>query len=213
MARIRAAVTLIGEEEDPLERGLTKAYADQLSSTLIVNGRSPTDLKQLEAMLDRALQKPERAAPPEAPRKGPPEEEMGLMVLGALLDFPELLQDSEIEESLALLDGLVALAVAAMRQCLGHRDGFDVGEFLARCPAPIHPFAARRLAGPVFESLGDAKAEALQNAQKLQRLLLKNDNTASREELRRLDMLGDVASEEAKLREIQQRALKRHNLR
>lgn len=216
MSRIRAAVQLIGEEEDPIERGLTKAYADQLSSSLIVNGRSPTDLNQLEAMLDRVLKRPDRAPEPQsdmARRKRSPEEEMGLAILGVLLDFPELLQDSDIEETLSLLDGPVALAVAAMRQCLGHGRAVDVGEFLARCPALIHPFAARRLAGPVFESLGDAKAEALQNAQKLQRLLLKNDNTASREELRRLDMLGDVASEEAKLREVQQRALKRHNLR
>lgn len=216
VARIKAAVQLIGEEEDPIERGLAKAYADQLSSSLIINGRSPTDLNQLEAMVARALQRPDRPAEPRADeprRRQPPEAEMGLTILGALLDFPDLLEDSDIAGTLALLDGPVALAVAAIRQCLGPRRELDVGEFLARCPALIHPFAARRLAGPVWESLGDAKAEALQNAQKLQRLLLKNDNTASREELRRLDMLGDVASEEAKLREIQERALKRHNLR
>ncbi|MFO0587985.1 MAG: DNA primase [Polyangiaceae bacterium] len=214
MARIRGAITLIGEEEDPIERGLTKAYADQLSSSLIVNGRSPTDLHQLETMIQRALMKPDRPRQESVrpARKRTPEEEMGLKVFEALLDFPELLDDPEVEPVFRLLDGPVALAIAAMRPCVGPQGALDVGEFLARCPALIHPFAARRLAGPVFESLADAKEELLQNGQKLQRLLLKNDNTASREELRRLDMLGDWASEEAKLREVQQRALKRHNL-
>jgi DNA primase len=215
MARIRAAVQLIGEEEDPIERALTKAYADQLSSSLIVNGRSPTDLHQLETMVQRAFKPLPRSAEPRnepEPRRRAPEEEMGVRVLEALLDFPELLEDPDVLEVLSLVDGPVALAIAAMRQCLDARGALNVGEFLARCPALIHPFAARRLAGPLFESLADAKSELLQNGQKLQRLLLKNDNAASREELRRLDMLGDWASEEAKLREVQQRALKRHNL-
>lgn len=216
MARIKAAVQLIGEEEDPVERGLTKAYADQLSSAMIVNGRSPTDLRQLEEMIERVLRKNQDRGPQSRPderrRKAPPEEEMGLQILGSLLDFPELLDDPELEGVFALLDGPVALATAAMRQSLGPAGALDVGEFLARCPALIHPFAARRLAGPVFETVAEAKTELLQNGQKLQRLLLKNDNAAIREELRRLDMLGDWASEEAKLREIQQRALRRHNL-
>lgn len=214
MARIRAAILLIAEEADPLARGLAKAYADQLSSSLIVNGRSPTDLHQLEAMIDRALRQPERGpqSAPDPARHRTPEEDMGMQVLGALLDFPELLEDPELEGIFGLVDGPIALAIAAMRQCVGPGGALDVGEFLARCPALIHPFAARRLAGPAFEAIADAKAEAVQNGQKLQRLLLKNDNAASREELRRLDMLGDWASEEAKLRQIQERALRRHNL-
>ena len=213
MARIRAAVTLIGEEEDPVERGLIKAYADQLSSSLIVNGRSPTDLRQLESMIERVMRRPEPTRQErEAPRKGTPEEEFGLKIFGALIDFPELAVDPEVEPILGLLDGQVALGIAAMRQCVGPQGALNVGEFVARCPALIHPFAARRLTCPLFETLADAKTELLQNGQKLLRLLLKNDNTASREELRRLDMLGDWASEEAKLREVQQRALKRHNL-
>ncbi|MEZ4296243.1 MAG: DNA primase [Polyangiaceae bacterium] len=212
MTRIRAAVQLIGEEEDPIERGLTKAYADQLSSSLIVNGRSPTDLHQLEAMIQRALHRPDRGPEmaQERRRRRTPEEDMGLAMLGSLLDFPELLDDPEVQGLFALLDGPVALAVAALRQTLGPNGAPDVGEFLARCPALIHPFAARRLASPLFETVADAKAELLQNGQKLERLALKNDNAATREELRRLDMLGDRASEEAILREIQERARKRH---
>jgi hypothetical protein len=167
-------------------------------------------------MVQRAFKPLPRAegpgSEPEPRRRRSPEEEMGLRVLEALLDFPELLEDPEVLEVLSLVDGPVALAIAAMRQCIDARGALNVGEFLARCPALIHPFAARRLAGPLFESIADAKSELLQNGQKLQRLLLKNDNAASREELRRLDMLGDWASEEAKLREVQQRALKRHNL-
>jgi DNA primase len=220
MARIKAAVSLIGEEEDPVERGLTKAYADQLSSSMIVSGQSPTDLHSLERIIAaNAAQKPalplrsqEARGGHERARSRPRGEDIPLEILACLLDFPELLDDPELEPVLGLLDGPVALAVAAMRQSLGPKGAPDVGEFLARCPALIHPFAARRLAGPVFETVAEAKDELVQNGQKLQRLLLKNDNAAIREELRRLDMLGDWASEEAKLREIQQRALRRHNL-
>jgi len=167
-------------------------------------------------MVQRALQRPDRPREPQSERAGrkrSPEEEMGIKVFEALLDYPDMMDDPEVEGIFPLLDGPVALGIAAMRQCLGPTGALDVGEFLARCPALIHPFAARRLAGPVFESLADAKEELLQNGQKLQRLLLKNDNTASREELRRLDMLGDWASEEAKLREVQERALKRQTLK
>jgi DNA primase len=220
MARIKAAVTLIGEEEDPIERSLTKTYADQLSAAMIVNGQSPADLHSLERMIAANLER--RAPPPlrsheargghERALSRPRADDIPLEILACLLDFPELLDDPDVEGVLSLLDGPVALAIAAMRQSLGRSGALDVGEFLARCPALIHPFAARRLAGPVFETVAEAKTELLQNGQKLQRLLLKNDNAAIREELRRLDMLGDWASEEAKLREIQQRAHRRHNL-
>lgn len=220
MARIKAAVSLIGEEDDPLERGLTKAYADQLSAAMIVNGQSPADIHSLERMLamntsrqtPTPLRSQEARGGHERALSRPRGEDIPLEILACLLDFPELLEDPELEPVFALLDGPVALAIAAMRQSLGPAGALDVGEFLARCPALIHPFAARRLAGPVFETVAEAKTELLQNGQKLQRLLLKNDNAAIREELRRLDMLGDRASEEAKLREIQQRALRRHNL-
>ncbi len=220
MARIKAAVSLIGEEDDPLERGLTKAYADQLSAAMIVNGQSPADIHSLERMLamntsrqtPAPLRSQEARGGHERALSRPRGEDIPLEILACLLDFPELLEDPELEAVFALLDGPVALAIAAMRQSLGPGGALDVGEFLARCPALIHPFAARRLAGPVFETVAEAKTELLQNGQKLQRLLLKNDNAAIREELRRLDMLGDRASEEAKLREIQQRALRRHNL-
>lgn len=220
MARIKAAVTLIGEEDDPVERALTKTYADQLSAAMIVNGQSPSDLHSLERMIETSLGRNAPKVQRAGEARGGHEralsrsraEDIPREVLACLLDFPELLEDPEVEAVLTLLDGPVALAVAAMRQSFGPESTLDVGEFLARCPPLIHSFAARRLAGPIFETVAEAKSELLQNGQKLQRLLLKNDNAAIREELRRLDMLGDRATEEAKLREIQQRALKRHNL-
>lgn len=60
MARARAAVTLVGEEERLVERGILKAHADQLSSSLMVDGVPPTGLLHLKIMLELKLHRPER---------------------------------------------------------------------------------------------------------------------------------------------------------
>src|SRR5262249_51939852 len=54
LAHVKAVATILSEEDDPTLRGLAKAYADRLSSKLIVQGRAPGDLRQLEQIIEQA---------------------------------------------------------------------------------------------------------------------------------------------------------------
>ena len=48
----------------------------------------------------------------------PKRTQIPLRILGALLDFPALLDDPDVEAALSALDGDAALAIAALRQNL-----------------------------------------------------------------------------------------------
>ncbi|MFO0761039.1 MAG: DNA primase [Byssovorax sp.] len=240
LARVRAVADLLASEDDPTLRAMAKTYADRLSSKLVIMGRSPTDLHQLEQIMGRAT------AGAQAPPPGPSQtiergdrarsraqvDAIPLAILGALLDFPDLLDDPEVEEALGVLDGDAALGVAAMRQHLpsppedansgptnagenthpGANKGLYAAEFLAQIPRPIHPFAVGRLASPRFELIGDAKFELLENARKLKRLSLTRENAAGVDQLHRAEAQGDVDSENALLREAALRARKKRGL-
>jgi DNA primase len=134
------------------------------------------------------------------------------MVLGALLDFPELLADPEVEAALETLEGDAALAVVAVRQSFVPQKGLASDEFLAQIPPSIHSFAAGRLAAPVFEGAREAKTKLLENARKLRRLSLVRENAAVVHQLQKGEAMGDVASEDALLRDVQRRARERHGL-
>ncbi len=120
LVRIRAVIALIAEEDDPNTRAMAKLYADRLSSKLIVTGVAPTDLRQLEQLIERAASKPSarrsanyeaKMAPhaelaareivvPDRARSPARVAEIGLAILGALVEYPILLDDSEVEEAL-----------------------------------------------------------------------------------------------------------------
>jgi DNA primase len=216
-----------------------KTYADQLSSRLIVHGKAPADLRELELELEREVfssSKPEPlaasqvAVPHERARSRVQVDEIGQAVLGALLDFPELFGDPEVAEALEGLEGDTALAVGAMRQHFDReasmvpgrersegadqdkptRIGIYSDEFLAQIPRSVHSFAVGRVAAPAFEVLADAKLVLLDNARKLKCLGLKREKAAVVEELtQKAEAQGDVESEDALLREVGRLAMEK----
>ena len=215
--RVKAALKLLGEEDDPNMRAMAKLYADRLASKLTLFGRSAEDLRQLERIVEQALggsaHAPERApVRPEHARSRSQEGEIDLAILGVLLDFPELLLDDEVEEALTVVSGTAVLGINALRQNWDGAKGLYSDEFLAQIPPSIHSFAAGRLAAPVFEAPGEARAELLYNARKLKGLRLLRENAAMVEELQRGGAAGDVASEEALLRNVMRRARERRGL-
>src|SRR5262249_42895691 len=134
------------------------------SSKLVVMGRSPTDLRQLEVIMEQATSRPrgpqrapdpsQSAVPHDRARSRAQVEQISLAILGALLDFTELLDDPEVEEAISVLDGDAALAVAAMRHHFAPKaiieptasdpatnamsnKGIYADEFLAQIPRPI----------------------------------------------------------------------------
>jgi DNA primase len=145
--------------------------------------------------------------------------EIGHAMLGCVLDFPDLLNDTDADEALRELEGEAALAVAALAaqqktgQKPGQKFGQDILEVLAQLPMPIHTFAAQRMAAPVHELREDAKRELFSNALKLKRLGLSRQKAHVVEALHRVERTGDSAAEDTLLREWNRRAREKHGLK
>lgn len=228
VARVRAVAKLVGEEDDPSLRAMAKTFADRLSSQLVVDGRAPEDVRQLERMLEEAFttgasarakqpdRRPEeRPDPTRSPRdRSPPRwGARAEAMLGALIDFPELLEDGEVLAGLDTLSGDEVLAIAALRQSLGtgHKS-LAADEFLAHVPPSIHSFASGRLASPSFDAVATAKAVFLENAQGLRNLSFGRENAAAKEELRAAPGADVEDDAIAMLREVTERAKRRRGL-
>ncbi len=196
LGRVRAVAQLLADESDPELRALAKTYADQLSSRLVVRGRSSMGMRELERLVERALgpggpdelegASTDAVVGPRARSKargGEVERE----ILGALLDVPELLGDEAVANALSDVQGDVALAVAALRAIPEGELGRYATDFLAHVPAPIQGFVASRLAAPSFASsdLGGARQQLLDNARKLRRATLLRENEETVRELGR----------------------------
>jgi DNA primase len=148
--------------------------------------------------------------PPERARSRSRQHEIALEIFGALLDFPALLDASDVNEATQTIDGESALAIAALR----HFPELvrDPEQLLAKLPGPIHPFAAARLAAPRHPSVEDARAELLGNVEKLKRLESSRQKLEVIEELTRVAPSGDFDREMTLLQEQARRARERHGL-
>jgi DNA primase len=160
-ARLRAVQRILAEENDPTLRGMIKTYADLISAKLVVGGRPLGNLRELEATLAEAVRPPagpqphrpmQAAVPHDRARSRAQHDEIPVAILGSLLDFPALLRDPEVERALGVLDGELALAVAALRQHVDERSAMahrhanlgpgpsvpDDGEEVGPGPEPSH---------------------------------------------------------------------------
>jgi len=224
--RLNRIARYLAEEDDPTLRTMGKVYADRLSAQLVIDGASPADLKGLERMVGRALARGGRGGAPPAEDSGrqaspdlgprarsqPQAERQELEVLGALLDFPELFHDPEVEQALGALSGDAVLATLALRQLWESKNAIVGAELLDLLPQAIHSFAVGRLASPRFAEAEEAKAELLRNLQKIRSRSLKSDHVVKVQELAQADGKGDVESQEELLREIQQAARRKRGL-
>jgi DNA primase len=175
-ARIERVTALIVRQKDPVTRGMLEAHADYVASRLDVVRSAPNAL----AALKRQVLAAARAArvvlgprPSEA-RIGfrPPGQDARKNIVGALLDFPMLLDDSEVRGVLPRLQGESARIVAGLAQFMRLNERgekkLDIAEFLAQMPPAIQSFAQARLAAPAHESIEDALATISANAKNLQ---------------------------------------------
>jgi len=92
-------------------------------------------------------------------------------IVGALLDFPVLLDESEMCQAIQLLEGESARIVSgiakSMRIGAHGQKVLNSSEFLAQMPAAIQSFAAARLAAPEYETIEEARTAVSANAKKL----------------------------------------------
>ena len=173
-ARATRVADIIERQRDPVVRGMLEAYADYAASRLDLvrsapNAWSALRRKVMAAARTRAWTGPRPSEARIQPRR--PGQSERKEIVGALLDFPVLLDDSEISGVLSLLEGESARIVAAMAQSMRVKASgekvLDSSEFLAQMPPVIQAFASARLAAPVHDTIDEARQTVAANEKKL----------------------------------------------
>jgi DNA primase len=173
--RVEQVGGLIARQKDPVVRGMAEAYADQAAGRLDLVRSSPGAF----GILKRQILSQARAAridfgprPAEARMKQRPEgSEDRKAIVEAILDFPELLDDSEVRTVLPLLEANSARIVAgmgnSMRVNARGEKVLDTTEFLAQMPDDTKAFASARLAAPMHETIDEARETVAKAAKRL----------------------------------------------
>jgi DNA primase len=196
-AKVKEVRELVLSERDPMARSL----AEQRASAALAQRLGINDKRTLAALEATLRATPEPASPgdparaPVAPpaRARSPErsDAVALHILGAFLDFPELLGGAEAVEAGELLEGEAALGLAALRHAWEHDGLRDTEVVLAKLAPSIHPFARARLAAPKHATATDAQAELVGNVRQLKAIALTRDTESVVEELGRTRTAGD----------------------
>jgi DNA primase len=152
-ASIGEVAKILREERDPTLRSMARIYVDRIASKLTVGGRPMVDLKQLE----RAVMGDGRAdtlSPSEAPTWRT--DGLGLAIVGAIIDYPELASEAAIQASAMTLNGDEALALAAALKG-------------SAPPSSLQEWVNGRMVAPEFESVAEARQSVIENAATLKR--------------------------------------------
>jgi DNA primase len=155
-----------------------------------------------------------RVQPPSRARSRDRRADLSLVILGALLDFPELFDSPETLQAANLLEGDSAIAFVALRHAWNSAGFADPEQVLAKLPASIHPFARARLAAPVHERLEDAAKELAGSLMQLEKQEYAREKSFVTEELRQSEKTGDFEQQALLLQQLfdkaAQRAVKKH---
>jgi len=198
--RAKEVRELVQAEEDPAARALAERYAERRIGERL----GVSDPRTLRAVLaprgpSAPTTGPQPSLNPGRARSRDARHQIPLEILGALLDFPELLAESETDEIAALLEGDAATALAALRQAW-ERDRFQDPEVvLAKLAPSIHPFARARLAAPRHQKPDEARSELAGNVRQLRSLMLSREKKSIVEELERTRRTGDSKREDEML--------------
>ena len=231
--RVGEVMKILSANEDPIVRAMHKSYADQLAGRLDLVRSGPDAFRALEQSVRRAVANVPRP-PPKLVRPGLPEEGVHAPsnqrpqearithkdpaviarrnMVGALVEFPVLLEDPEVSETLGLLSGASVLLVRGLRAAWNPATRkMDTSEFLAQIDETFHSFVASRLADPLFDSDALAKLGLLDNAKQLKRLLLKEEAESLARENYKPEVDFETKAELAK--EAATRAQARHKIK
>jgi DNA primase len=204
LACVNEIFQLIARDPDPLVRAQLYVFADHhVQARLDIRG-----VDSLRAYREKLQKEAAREAPSGPPGPSPRQARVAVRepgkperseIVGALIEYPELLEDPEVQGVLSLLEGASAQTLAALSDSIRivlsppldpkgaavPQKTLDSGSFLAQIPPPIQAFASERLARPNHDSRDDAKVHLLENAQKLRRVVLGREaNDLAREQYR-----------------------------
>jgi len=247
--KVARVVELLNAETDPTVRAMAEQYADTLARKLGV-----FDARTFQ-VLSRSIQaslapRPSSAQGPaqrsDAPRgqqtgnrgEARGERQITAAIVGALLDFPELLDSDALLSYSDEMQGDLAAAIACLERSrrgtggvaaqpgsagprpAGPRPadpgddapkaGIDFGQALAKLPTALQPFAEARIAAPLFATLEVAENVVRENVAKLRKMEFAKLKSSAISELEKTR--GDVDQEELLLREQHERARKRRGM-
>jgi DNA primase len=247
--KLKQVTELLASEDDPAVRALAERHADYLASRL--NVADARTFRALQSAVQRSFAQDgsehgrdgnqarnaggeSRAAQAREPMMAAPQrarsrarlDEIAAEIIGAILDFPELLDTPEVLAYGSEVEGDLASALAALRQCVRNQrpartEGLDNGpgsasvDFraaLAKMPPSIRPFAIARMAAPRHQRSEAAHAELVGNVKKLRQHELSRLARDAMSDLERARRTGDMGQEDDLLREIELRARKRRGL-
>jgi hypothetical protein len=162
---------------------MLEAYSDYAAGRLDLVRSAPNAfpaLKRKVLAAARAARVDVGPRPSEARIKPkPPGHEERKAIAGAILDFPALLGDPELQAALILLEGNSAQIVAglakSMRINVRGEKVLDSAEFLAQMPDAIQAFASARLAAPAHDTIEEARETVTAAAKRLE------ENTVARQ--------------------------------
>jgi DNA primase len=173
--RVERVGALIARQKNAAVRGImAEGYADAAAGRLDLV-RSPGAFGALKRQILSQAQAARidfGPRPSEARMKPrPPGSEDRKAIVEAILDFPELLDDSDVQNVLPLLAGISARIVAgipkSMRVNARGEKVLDTSEFLAQMPDDTKAFASARLAAPLHETIGEARETVAKAATRL----------------------------------------------
>ncbi len=214
-AKIKEVVEIIAGEPDAEVRAMAERYADQIAERLgIADARTFRALNQLVRQAIVKAEKVSSKGHPSTNQARSPirNDAVAQEVLGCVLDWPELLQDAQVEAALSLTEGDVALALALARRNFLGQKADCVEEFLAKIPVSIHAFAASQLAAPRHNRLEDARTVLLKNVSVLMRLEQHRRWPEDLEAIQRAAASGDIEAENALLQKHVEQARARHGV-
>jgi DNA primase len=177
-ARAERVGAIIERQKDPIIRGMLEAHADYVASRLDLVRSAPNAWAALRRKVMASARTTSMSRVPAGPRPSQariasrrPGHDERKEIVGALLEFPVLLDDSEIQGVLELLVGESARIVAGIGQSIRMNDRGEKylysPEFLAQMPPAIQAFATARLAAGMYETIDLARSAVMANASKL----------------------------------------------
>jgi DNA primase len=229
-ARVQEVVELLKSEDDPTVRAMAQRFADDIAGRL-----ASSELGQFDGRTFEALSRVVRSAlaAPAQPRAGAhdddpshpnayrdpevvraPKDLVTEALLGAMLDYPHLLDDPDVVAALDYLNGDAVFVVTALQAASSSGDfRLDADEFLAHVPPSVHAFCRARLAAPVHQHDDTARTELLANAEKLRRRALSREKATAERESARAEARGEDEESFSLLAEAQAAARKKHEMR
>ncbi len=218
--KVKQVLELLSSEDDPTVVAMAEQYADTLASRLgVADARTFRALKRSVERSLKTSQEPRESRRTAERASTTGEFEVTTAIIGALLDFPDLLDSEELLAYGALMQGDLAAVVACLRQARRrpsrddrHASHFELNEALAKIPEAVRPFAEARMAAPLHSTIKTAQVELSGNLKKLQHMEFARLSNSAVNELEKARMTGDFDQELDLLRQQELRARKRRGM-